>query len=121
MLIKMEQDLFRVLEVSHVTPGNLRGFVRVKLRNIRNGTATGAGAGTLTGPDASGYYTATLTGVTIPANAVMVTGGLGYTYGLTTTQPLTQINIPEYPVAPNPSTSSVAPSNSLLMVRYGWA
>jgi elongation factor P len=38
MLIKMDQDLFRVLEVSHVTPGNLRGFVRVKLRNIRNGS-----------------------------------------------------------------------------------
>jgi len=37
MLIKVEQDLFRVLDVSHVTPGNLRGFVRVKLRNIRNG------------------------------------------------------------------------------------
>src|SRR6187455_3891495 len=37
MLVKMEQDLFRVLEVQHVTPGNLRGFVRVKLRNIRNG------------------------------------------------------------------------------------
>jgi elongation factor P len=38
MLVKMEQDLFRVLELQHVTPGNLRGFVRVKLRNIRNGT-----------------------------------------------------------------------------------
>jgi elongation factor P len=38
MLIKMDQDLFRVLELQHVTPGNLRGFVRVKLRNIRNGT-----------------------------------------------------------------------------------
>lgn len=38
MLVKMEQDLFRVLDVMHVTPGNLRGFVRVKLRNIRNGT-----------------------------------------------------------------------------------
>ena len=37
MLIKVEQDLFRVLELQHVTPGNLRGFVRVKLRNIRNG------------------------------------------------------------------------------------
>ena len=35
MLIKVEQDLFRVLELQHVTPGNLRGFVRVKLRNIR--------------------------------------------------------------------------------------
>ena len=38
MLIKIGQDLFRVLELQHVTPGNLRGFVRVKLRNIRTGT-----------------------------------------------------------------------------------
>jgi len=37
MLIKVDEDLFRVLELQHVTPGNLRGFVRVKLRNIRNG------------------------------------------------------------------------------------
>ena len=35
MLIKIGQDLFRVLELQHVTPGNLRGFVRVKFRNIR--------------------------------------------------------------------------------------
>jgi len=38
MLIKIGQDLFRVLDLQHVTPGNLRGFVRVKFRNIRNGT-----------------------------------------------------------------------------------
>ena len=37
MLIKMGEDLYRVLELQHVTPGNLRGFVRVKMRNIRNG------------------------------------------------------------------------------------
>ena len=37
MLVKMEEDLFRVLELQHVTPGNLRGFVRVKFRNIRTG------------------------------------------------------------------------------------
>jgi elongation factor P len=36
-LIKMGEDLFRVLELQHVTPGNLRGFVRVKMRNVRNG------------------------------------------------------------------------------------
>ena len=40
MLIKVDQDLFRVLELQHVTPGNLRGFVRVKLRNIRNGSVS---------------------------------------------------------------------------------
>ena len=38
MLIKIENDLFRVLELQHVTPGNLRGFVRVKFRNIRSGS-----------------------------------------------------------------------------------
>ena len=38
MLIKMDNDLFRILELQHVTPGNLRGFVRVKMRNIRNGS-----------------------------------------------------------------------------------
>jgi elongation factor P len=37
MLIKVGADLFRVLDLQHVTPGNLRGFVRVKFRNIRNG------------------------------------------------------------------------------------
>jgi len=37
MLIKINNDLFRVLELQHVTPGNLRGFVRAKFRNIRNG------------------------------------------------------------------------------------
>ncbi len=35
MLIKVGEDLLRVLELQHVTPGNLRGFVRVKFRNIR--------------------------------------------------------------------------------------
>ena len=38
MLIKIGQDLFRVLELQHVTPGNLRGFVRVTFRNIRTGS-----------------------------------------------------------------------------------
>ena len=35
MLIKMGNDLFRVLELQHFTPGNKRGFVQSKLRNIR--------------------------------------------------------------------------------------
>lgn len=36
MLILLDGELYRILELQHVTPGNLRGFVRVKLRNIRN-------------------------------------------------------------------------------------
>src|SRR3954464_14841553 len=35
MLIKLGPDLFRVLDLQHFTPGNKRGFVQAKLRNIR--------------------------------------------------------------------------------------
>ena len=37
MLIKVENDLFRVLDLQHFTPGNKRGFVQAKMRNIRTG------------------------------------------------------------------------------------
>jgi elongation factor P len=40
MLIKMGADLFRVLDLQHFTPGNKRGFVQAKLRNIRTTTLT---------------------------------------------------------------------------------
>ena len=40
MLIKLHDNLFRVLELQHVTPGNKRGFVQSKLRNVRAGTLT---------------------------------------------------------------------------------
>ena len=37
MLIKFGNDLFRVLDLQHFTPGNKRGFVQARMRNIRNG------------------------------------------------------------------------------------
>lgn len=37
MLIRLGDGLFRVLDLTHFTPGNKRGFVQSKLRNIRNG------------------------------------------------------------------------------------
>ncbi len=40
MLIKMKATLYRVLAFSHVTPGNKRGFVQTKMRNVRTGTLT---------------------------------------------------------------------------------
>lgn len=36
-LIKLGAELFRVLDLQHFTPGNKRGFVQAKLRNIRTG------------------------------------------------------------------------------------
>jgi elongation factor P len=38
MIIKVENKLFRIFDRQHVTPGNLRGFVRIKMRNIQNGS-----------------------------------------------------------------------------------
>src|SRR3954465_6210263 len=37
MLIKLENDLVRVLDLQHFTPGNKRGFVQARMRNIRSG------------------------------------------------------------------------------------
>jgi elongation factor P len=37
MLIKIGSDLFRVLDLQHFTPGNKRGFVQARMRNIRTG------------------------------------------------------------------------------------
>jgi elongation factor P len=36
MLIKMGSDLFRIMELQHMTPGNKRGFVQARMRNIRS-------------------------------------------------------------------------------------
>jgi elongation factor P len=38
MLIKRENELFRILDLQHITPGNWRGMVKVKLRNLRTGS-----------------------------------------------------------------------------------
>jgi OmcA/MtrC family decaheme c-type cytochrome len=77
------------------------------LRSIWNGTATGSGAGTLTGPDADGFYTVTLTGVTIPTTAAMLTGGLGFSYSVLKTPPLTQANLAQYPTSPATATAGL--------------
>jgi elongation factor P len=37
MCILFEGDICRVMSSQHVTPGNLRGFVQAKMRNLRSG------------------------------------------------------------------------------------
>src|SRR6185295_18795545 len=37
MCIKHENELYRVVEAQHKTPGNLRGLVQAKIRNLRTG------------------------------------------------------------------------------------
>jgi elongation factor P len=38
MALKMDGNLYLVTEFTHVTPGNLRAFVQVKLRNLKTGS-----------------------------------------------------------------------------------
>jgi OmcA/MtrC family decaheme c-type cytochrome len=87
------QFAFSVPQDNVTAPTDFNASASGYLRSIWNGTATGTGAGTLVGPDGSGNYTVTLTGVTVPDTAKMLTGGVGYSYSLKTTMPLTQTNL----------------------------
>jgi elongation factor P len=40
MIIIHEGDLYRVTAVHHLTPGNKRGFMQTKMKNLRNGVGT---------------------------------------------------------------------------------
>lgn len=40
MVIKFNNELFSIFSVNHRTPGNLRGFVQAKMRNLRSGSMT---------------------------------------------------------------------------------
>ncbi|HTK28705.1 MAG TPA: elongation factor P [Vicinamibacterales bacterium] len=35
MLIKLGTDLWRIMDLQHMTPGNKRGFIQARMRNIR--------------------------------------------------------------------------------------
>jgi len=105
--------VFAVPEDGIAAPADFNATASGYLRSIWNGAASGSGAGTMTGPDTDGYYTVTLTGVTIPDNAVMLTGGVGYSYNARTSLPLTQTNLADYPVtASTLPVSAVVPISS---------
>jgi OmcA/MtrC family decaheme c-type cytochrome len=135
-------------------PADFNASASGYIRNIWNGTGTCSnaaatttrtGGGTLTGPDATGFYTVQLTCAIIPANATMLTGGIGYTYGLgarqappnpdldfvNNTQPLTQINLPAYPYVTNKKVDGatvgyggrgglIVPPHDISMVATGY-
>jgi OmcA/MtrC family decaheme c-type cytochrome len=124
--------VFAVPQDGKAAPADFNASVSAYIRNVWNGTGTCSnaaasttrtGGGTLTGPDATGFYTLQLTCAIIPANATMFTGGIGYTYGLGSrqnppnpdldfinhTQPFTQIDLPAYPYAANKKADGVTP------------
>ena len=142
---------FAVPQDGKATPADFNAQGSAYIRNIWNGTGTCSnvpaslgpplttptGGGILTGPDSTGYYTLQATCIVIPANATMLTGGIGYTYSLGSTQtnpalnfvnnsqPLTQINLPAYPYTPNPSGFSgtgglIVPAPDVWKVANGY-
>ena len=40
MIVIHQNDLHRIMELIHITPGNKRGFVQTKMRNLRSGLQT---------------------------------------------------------------------------------
>ena len=104
---------FAVPQDGIAAPADINATINIYLRCLWDGTAGTAACGTSTsgalstaagtlaagtGADA-GYYVATLTGATIPASAVMLTGGMGYSYNVRTALPLTQTNAAGYATA----------------------
>jgi OmcA/MtrC family decaheme c-type cytochrome len=88
---------FAVPQDGLAAPADFNATASGYIKGIWNGSATGAGAGTMIFDPATGYYTITLIGVTIPDTATMLTGGVGYTYSLSTTPPMVQTDLPAYP------------------------
>ncbi len=124
--------VYAVPQDNRSTPADFNASASGYIKNIWNGTATSTGAGKISGPDSKGYYTVKLTGVVIPAKATMLTGGIGYTYSLGTapsfsdaTPPLTQTDVPGYPVTVNSSTGQstgglIVPIADVAMVATGY-
>jgi OmcA/MtrC family decaheme c-type cytochrome len=124
--------VFAVPQDGKTAPADFNASASAYIKNVWNGTGTCSnaasttnrtGAGTMTGPDASGFYTLRLTCAIVPASATMLTGGIGYTYSLgsrqspanpdldfvNNTQPLTQTNLAAYPYTPNKKADGVTP------------
>ena len=40
MVLRVANDLYRVMSMQHITPGNWRGMVQTRLRNLRNSSNT---------------------------------------------------------------------------------
>jgi OmcA/MtrC family decaheme c-type cytochrome len=108
--------VFAVPQDGIAAPVDFNASASVYLKTLWKGTGTGTSAGTLTGPDVDGYYTATLTGIVVPDSAKMLTGGLGYSYNVTSTLPLTQTNLTDYPTTASPVVGQTNKTGGLMVI-----
>ena len=40
MIVEYNRELYRIMTITHITPGNWRGMVQTKLRNVKTGSQT---------------------------------------------------------------------------------
>ncbi len=103
-------------------PADFNASASCYIKNAWNGTATsGTSACTLSAKDGSGFYTVEMTNITIPATAKMLTGGLGYTYNVTSARPLTQTNLGAYPYSSTTGLGGLivaAPNVSMVATNF---
>ena len=83
---------FAVPQSGVAAPADWNSTVSATIKNLWKNSG-----GTLTGPDGSGYYTAVIKSGKIPGNAGLLTGGIGYSYSLSSGPPLTQIDLLQFP------------------------
>ena len=76
------------------SPADFNASTSAYIKGVWNGSNSNA---TMTKDAATGYYTLTLTNVVLPATAKMLTGGIGYSYSMSSTRPLIQVDLPVYP------------------------
>ena len=76
------------------TPADFNASSSVWIKDALNGKAK---TGVMTGPDTSGWYTIAFSNAIVPTGSTMLTGGVGYSYGVTSTQPLTETDLTAYP------------------------
>ena len=98
-------------------PSDFNKSASAYIKKVWNGAVT---TSTMTGPDGSGFYTITMTGITIPSTAVMLTGGVGYTYGSGSPE-LVQTDLPAYPYTPATGVGGLAvPPPNVWKVATGY-
>jgi len=99
-------------------PSDFNKSASVYIKNAWNGAL--ASTATMTGPDASGFYTIVRSATTITSTAVMLTGGVGYTYGSGSPE-LVQTNVAGYPYTAATGTGGLAvPPPNVWKVATGY-
>lgn len=76
------------------SPADFNASASAYIKGVWNGSNTNA---ELTKDATTGYYTLAIKNVVLPAGAKMLTGGIGYTYNMSSAPPLTQVDLPKFP------------------------